>query len=107
MSTNTKKLNELTTIPGGDLLVLEYENSTHSYKNVHYPEAYLPKVLPMHKNEGRLLRITHRGVEIQTQYTKTELDLLWEEFRSENPNTVGAFQDQLESFVWLYNKLKK
>lgn len=32
---------------------------------------------------------------------------LWEEFRSENPNTIGGFHEQYESFRWLYNKFTK
>lgn len=31
---------------------------------------------------------------------------LWEDFKIENPNTVGTFQDQYKSFKWLYEQLK-
>ena len=31
---------------------------------------------------------------------------LWEDFKIENPNTVGTFQDQYKSFKWLYDQLK-
>lgn len=106
MAKKSVSSNKLTSQPGGDLLVLEYEHSTHSYKNIHFPEAYLPRILPLHKNDGKLIRVTHGGVEIQTKYTTTEFDDLWEEFRSEHPNTVYGFEQQLESFTWLYNKLK-
>lgn len=34
-------------------------------------------------------------------------DKLWEEFKLENPNTIGGFQEQYKSFEWLYNKLYK
>ena len=27
---------------------------------------------------------------------------LWEQFRTENPNTVGTFQEQYIAFKWLY-----
>lgn len=30
---------------------------------------------------------------------------LWEDFRIENPNSVGCFRDQYVSFKWLYEKL--
>ena len=33
-------------------------------------------------------------------------DQLWEDFRIENPNTIGGFQEQYESFKWLYGRLK-
>jgi len=40
-----------------------------------------------------------------------EIDNAWEEFRIQNPNTVGGFQDQYESFSfaikWYREKLKK
>lgn len=32
-------------------------------------------------------------------------DQLWEDFRIKNPNTVGVFRDQYESFKWLYDRL--
>lgn len=37
---------------------------------------------------------------------KKEFNDLWLDFRSENPNTVGAFMEQYKSFKWLYDKLK-
>ncbi len=34
-------------------------------------------------------------------------DKLWEEFKIQNPNTIGGFQEQYESFYWLWNKFSK
>lgn len=33
-------------------------------------------------------------------------DQLWEDFRIENPNTHFGFQEQYESFKWLYDRMK-
>lgn len=30
---------------------------------------------------------------------------LWEQFRIENPNTVGGFEEQFKSFRWLYKTI--
>jgi ssDNA-specific exonuclease RecJ len=30
---------------------------------------------------------------------------LWEQFRIENPNTIGGFEEQFKSFRWLYKML--
>jgi hypothetical protein len=32
---------------------------------------------------------------------------LWEQFTIENPNTIGGFKEQFESFKWLWFKLKE
>jgi hypothetical protein len=36
-----------------------------------------------------------------------EFHQLWEQFRIENPNTVGTFVEQHKSFAWLWSKLKE
>lgn len=36
-----------------------------------------------------------------------EFHELWEEFRTENPNTVGGFAEQFIAFQWLWSKLKE
>lgn len=37
----------------------------------------------------------------------SEIESLWEQFRIENPNSVGTFIDQYQSFIWLISKLKE
>ena len=31
--------------------------------------------------------------------------ILWNEFRQQNPNTVGGFQEQFVAFEWLFKAL--
>ena len=55
----------------------------------------------------------HQYAELQRQAEVIENDKknkefreLWEQFRIENPNTVGGFEEQFKSFRWLWEKLK-
>ena len=56
----------------------------------------------------------HQYAELQRQAEVIENDKknkefreLWEQFRIENPNTVGGFEEQFKSFRWLWKKLIK
>ena len=49
-----------------------------------------------------------RQAEVLEQDKKNRLfHTLWEQFRTENPNTVGSFQEQYIAFNWLFNELTK
>ena len=55
---------------------------------------------PRHYNE-----LMRQAEVLEKDKQDKEFRELWEQFRIENPNTVGGFQEQYVAFDWLFKML--
>ena len=77
----------------------------------HYPEYYSAGLGVDRIGFERGYNLAKETQLPQQEISDEEINNGWEEFRIQNPNTVGGFKDQYESFSfaikWYREKLKK
>jgi len=115
MTSMQKLLNQLRDERSNLLMPIEWDRCYQAIEMV-IENTYLPMEQEISDDQAiKLLQDMNKQPMrfhcVPKEISDEEIDNAWEEFRIQNPNTVGGFQDQYESFSfaikWYREKLKK